>query len=259
VLQPPPGLHRTAGPYIRVNALAVHSRFAIPDWWKGSEMRLPTHDELIWGLAYGLWILLTGASFILIPLLYLTVKPLIKRLLLVLGATLALASIIFAGGSAILIHAFTSMDPFPPFVADYASGSYATFDQFVMQRFPVGSNVQVAIAKIGLEGFRRGASKPGWYNFTWYRHTGICNEIYSIDLRESSDGTIAEISGSHPRTTASRERGPMPSEHNGLHDLSKAGKTMARTSLLIVLSCVGFPAVSQSRSRAVTDEPAALL
>jgi hypothetical protein len=30
--------------------------------WKGQKLRLPTHDELIWDLTYGLWILLTRAG-----------------------------------------------------------------------------------------------------------------------------------------------------------------------------------------------------
>jgi hypothetical protein len=65
-------------------------------------------------------------------------QGMIKRSLLVLGAALALTGIIYVGSVAILLHAFTGGDPFPPFMADYASGTSATFDQFIMQRFPVG-------------------------------------------------------------------------------------------------------------------------
>jgi len=122
-----------------------------------------------------------------------------KRLLLALGATLALAGIIYVGGVAVLLHGLTTVDSYPPFMADYANGSYAQaenpFDQFVAHRFPVGSNAQDAVAKIGLERYRIFDSKPSLYHFTWDRHAGICGEHYSIDLRENSDGAIAEISG----------------------------------------------------------------
>lgn len=117
--------------------------------------------------------------------------PMMKRLLLVLGAALVLAGIIFVGVVALLVHGLATWDPYPPFMADY----HSPFDQFVTQRFPVGSNAQDAIAKIGLERFRIFVSKPGLYLFTWDRHTGFCGEHYSIVLRQNSDGTIAEISG----------------------------------------------------------------
>jgi hypothetical protein len=121
-----------------------------------------------------------------------------KRVLLILGAIFVLAGVLY-GGTAILLHALTMVDPFPPFMADYANGSYAEaespFHRFITQRFPVGSNAQDAIAKIGLERFRVFASTPGLYRFTWDRHAGICGEHYSIVLRENSDGTIAKISG----------------------------------------------------------------
>jgi len=123
-----------------------------------------------------------------------------KRLLLVLAAPLALPGIKYVGGTAILLYALTTADPFPPFMADYhPNGSYAhagsSFDQFVTHRFPIGSNAQDAIAKIGLERFCIVASKAGLYQFTWNRHAGPCGEHYSIILEENSDGTIAEISG----------------------------------------------------------------
>jgi hypothetical protein len=126
-----------------------------------------------------------------------------KRLLLVLGARLALAAIIYAGVAALLVHGLTTADPYPSFMADYHpprlyADLESSFDQFVTQRFPVGSNAQDAIAKIGLEGFRSGASNPGLYSFRWFRHAGPCTEIYSIDLRENSDGTIAQITAHCP-------------------------------------------------------------
>jgi hypothetical protein len=79
----------------------------------------------------------------------------------------------------------------PRLYADLAS----SFDKFITRRFPVGSNAQDAIAKIGLEGFRVVASSEGLHRFTWGRHAGPCREYYEIVLRENSDSTIAEISG----------------------------------------------------------------
>lgn len=130
-------------------------------------------------------------------------QPMMKRLLLVMGGMLALAGIIYAGGVALLVHGLTTADPYPSFMADYHPPRFyadleSSFDQFVTQRFPVGSNAQDAIAKIGLEGFHGSASKSGLYSFIWFRHAGPCTEIYSIDLRENSDGTIAQITARAP-------------------------------------------------------------
>jgi hypothetical protein len=126
-----------------------------------------------------------------------------KRLLPALGATLALAGIIYAGVAAILLHGLTTADPYPLFMADYHPPRFyadleSSFYHFVTRRFPVGSNAQDAIAKISLEGFRANASTPDLYSFTWFRHAGPCTEIYSIELRENSDGIIAQITGRCP-------------------------------------------------------------
>src|SRR5215475_2588782 len=71
-----------------------------------------------------------------------------KRLLLLLGAMFALAGIIYAGAVVVLLHGLTTADPFPPFMADYHRPRFyadleSSFDQFVTQRFPVGSNAQM--------------------------------------------------------------------------------------------------------------------
>jgi hypothetical protein len=68
------------------------------------------------------------------PLLYLMVK-LDKAHVVATRPDACLVGIIYAGWTAILILTFTSVDPFPPFMADYAGGSSATFDHFVVQSF----------------------------------------------------------------------------------------------------------------------------
>jgi hypothetical protein len=123
-----------------------------------------------------------------------------KRLLLILAVPLALVGFKYVIVPAMLLYALSTADPYPSFMADYHPPRlYAdlenSFDQFVAQRFPIGSNAQKAIAKIGLEEFRVVASKEGLYQFAWDRHAGPCGEHYSIVLRENSDSTIAEISG----------------------------------------------------------------
>jgi hypothetical protein len=125
--------------------------------------------------------------------------PVMKRLLLILAVPLALVGFTYVVVPAMLAHWLTTADPYPSFMADWHSPRlYAdlesSFDQFVAQHFPIGSNAQEAIAKIGEE-FRVLASKEGLHLFTGHRHAGPCGEDYSIRLRENSDGAIAEISG----------------------------------------------------------------
>jgi hypothetical protein len=123
-----------------------------------------------------------------------------KRLFLILAVPLAVVGFKYVIGPAMFIYAISTADPYPSFMADYHPPRlYAdlenSFDQFVANRFPIGSNAQEAVAKIGLEDFRVIDSKGGLYHFTWGRHAGPCGESYSIVLRENSDSTIAEISG----------------------------------------------------------------
>jgi hypothetical protein len=104
-----------------------------------------------------------------------------KLLLWILVAALALAGI-YAGWVALLFHALTTADPYPPFMTDYrARKLYAdlerSFDQFITQRFPVGSNTQDAVAthmrivfmlllliaaNVDLLPPREGGSSAGW-------------------------------------------------------------------------------------------------
>lgn len=123
-----------------------------------------------------------------------------KLLLLILAVPLTLLGVNYVVIPAMFLYWVATADSYPSFMADYDPPRlYAdlepSFDQFITRRFPVGSNAQDAIAKIGRQGFRVDASREGLYRFTWDRHAGPCGEHYSIVLRQKSDSTIAEISG----------------------------------------------------------------
>jgi len=82
----------------------------------------------------------------------------VKRLLLVLGATLALAGIIYAGWIAMItlfVHHLMTADPYPPFMADYHPPRLypdleRSFDQFVTQRFPSGPSHKTRLRRSAL-------------------------------------------------------------------------------------------------------------
>jgi hypothetical protein len=74
-----------------------------------------------------------------------------------------------------------------------------TFSEFVVTTFPIGSDAKDAISQITKGGFEVTTSSSDSVELLWRRHAGPCNELYSIVVNQTADGTIAKITGRlHP-------------------------------------------------------------
>ncbi len=129
-----------------------------------------------------------------------------RRFLIVSGVIFAALVVIYSAGLALFGYALTRADPYPTFMMDYlpkGSHSYQeaalTFSEFVVRTFPTGSDAKDAIAQITKGGFEVTTSSSDSVELLWRRHAGHCNELYSIVVNQTADGTIAKITGRlHP-------------------------------------------------------------
>jgi hypothetical protein len=131
---------------------------------------------------------------------------LVRRFLIVSGVIFAGLVVICGAGLALFGYALTRADPYPTFMMDYLpKGSHPyqevalTFSEFVVKAFPIGSDTKEAIARITKGGFEVTTSSSDSVELLWRRHAGPCNELYSIVVNQTADGTIVKITGRlHP-------------------------------------------------------------
>lgn len=129
-----------------------------------------------------------------------------RRFLIVSGVIFAALVVIYSAGLALFGYALTRADPYPTFMMDYlpkGSHSYQEaalkFSEFVVRTFLTGSDAKDAIAQITKGGFEVKTSSSDSVELLWRRHAGHCNELYSIVVNQTADGTIAKITGRlHP-------------------------------------------------------------
>jgi hypothetical protein len=123
------------------------------------------------------------------------------------SVALLAGSFILYDGAAILSYAAISFgmnrpDPYPAFMADYASGPHRTYEEaerafpeFVEKSFPVGSVAKDAVDRATVGGFKATQYSTEATELIWNRRAGPCNEIYSIAIRQDTDRKISKVTG----------------------------------------------------------------
>jgi hypothetical protein len=125
-----------------------------------------------------------------------------SRFLVAYGLVLAILGVIYGVAAARFIDALTRADPYPVFMADYRLNVPDTyqkakdnFDRFVRKTFPIGSNAKDAITQIIRDGFQVATPAADTVRLVWNRSAGPCREEFSILIRQSDAGMIADITG----------------------------------------------------------------
>jgi hypothetical protein len=127
----------------------------------------------------------------------------LKRILIIAGAVFGTVVVAIAAGTTLFTYGLTRADPYPTFMRELAPRgprSYEEakqeFSQFVVRAFPVGSDAEYATKLIASGGFEvQGPPGLNSVHMLWSRHSGPCNERYSIIIDRTMEGKIAKATG----------------------------------------------------------------
>jgi hypothetical protein len=125
-----------------------------------------------------------------------------KRLLIVLAVVAFGAAALYGVGLAIVFYGLTRSDPYPAFLSDFAKSRphmyediRRDFSDYVVTRFPVGSDEHDATAQFVAGGFRIVKSTPETVELFWKRRAGPCSEEHLVIMSRTLAGKIANIAG----------------------------------------------------------------